>query len=171
MNLSILPNILSFIRIPLALLFLQQNLLLRSLALLVAMVSDGLDGYIARRTRSSSTFGTLLDPFADKFFVCFVLVVFIGENRLSWWEAAAFVCRDFSVFFYGVYLAMSGKLLNYRFRAIWCGKVTTFLQFTVLMLLTLQMSVSPFFFMSFIVLGLFALVELYIRPAEMEKIR
>ena len=162
-----IPNIISFIRLPLALLFLQNHPLYRTIAILLAMLSDGLDGYIARRYRMTSTFGTMLDPLMDKFFVLFCLGIFIGEDRLTLWEAAAFICRDFSVLFFGVYLALKGHLSTYRFRSIWCGKVTTFLQFSILLALTFEFAIPPIAYTIFIVLGLFALVELYL-PAEAE---
>lgn len=155
-----LPNCISFLRIPLAFLFLQENPLLRFAAIFLAMVSDGLDGFIARRTQKVSKFGILFDPFADKFFVIFVLGVLIAEHRLTYVEAAAFLCRDVSVFVFGLYLSFRGLLSTYQFRAIWCGKVTTFLQFIFLLGLTLHMDIPPSGFISFIVLGFCALIEL-----------
>lgn len=160
-----IPNIISLIRFPLALLFLQNNPFYRTLAILLAMFSDGLDGYIARKYNLKSAFGVLLDPLMDKFFVLFCLGIFISEDKLTLWEAAAFICRDFSVLFFGIYLALRGHLSSYRFRSIWCGKLTTFLQFSVLLALTLDLAIPSFAFTIFIVLGLLALVELYL-PTE-----
>lgn len=155
-----LPNFISLLRAPLALFFLSENIVLRSLALVLAMLSDGLDGNLARRHRMTTKFGTMLDPMMDKFFVFFVIAIFLGEGRLSLWEAAAFVCRDFSVILFGLYLVFTGNLMNYEFRAIWCGKLTTFFQFIVLALLTLGIAVPPVVFAIFIALGLMALIEL-----------
>ena len=160
MHFNTLPNYISFLRIPLAFLFLTENPMLRFAAIFLAMISDGLDGFIARRTRSVSKFGILFDPFADKFFVIFVLSVLLAENRLTYSEAAAFLCRDVSVFIFGLYLSLKGLLGSYRFRAIWCGKVTTFLQFIFLLGLTLHIPIPPYGFISFIILGFLALIEL-----------
>lgn len=156
-----IPNILSLLRFPLALVFLQQGTLFRSVGILLAMVSDSLDGFIARRYKLSSKLGTTLDPLADKFFVMFALAIFISEERLSLLDACAFVCRDFAVVVFGCYLALTGKLANYKFRAIYCGKVTTFLQFIILLSLTFHFIVPDYVYTAFIVLGLLALVELY----------
>jgi CDP-diacylglycerol---glycerol-3-phosphate 3-phosphatidyltransferase len=60
------------------LLFIQDDILLRGLSLLVfliAALSDIIDGYYARRYDLESDFGVFLDPLADKFltfagFVC-----------------------------------------------------------------------------------------------------
>lgn len=157
-----IPNIISFSRLPLAFLFLQSHPLYRTLAIILAMLSDALDGYVARKWNLTSTYGTLLDPLMDKFFVIFCLGIFIGEDKLTLWEAAFFICRDFSVLFFGIYLACTSKLATYRFRAIWCGKVTTFLQFMFLLSLTLGVVIPPAAFTVFILLGLLALIELCI---------
>ncbi len=159
-----IPNILSLCRLPLAFIFLKENIMLRLLALILAMISDGLDGYLARRYKIITRLGTLLDPITDKFFVLFVLSVMLNESRITLWEAAAFLCRDFSVVLFGIYLAFKGYLKTYQFRAIWCGKVTTTLQFTILLALTLQWNVPLFAYSLFIVLGLLALTELYLSP-------
>jgi CDP-diacylglycerol---glycerol-3-phosphate 3-phosphatidyltransferase len=157
-----LPNLLSLARIPLVLVFLQQNMTLRVIGIVLAMISDGLDGFIARRYNRTTQFGAFLDPLMDKFFVIFVLAVMLSEGRLSIPEMLAMLCRDFAVFFFGIYLLYKGSWDQYKFRSIWSGKVTTALQLSVLIALTMQISLPPFFFVSFIVLGFLALVELYL---------
>jgi CDP-diacylglycerol---glycerol-3-phosphate 3-phosphatidyltransferase len=161
-----LPNILSLLRIPLALVFLQENPFYRVLAIVVAMMSDGLDGFIARRYQSRSQVGTFLDPLTDKFFAIFLLTVLVGENRLSALEAAALVCRDFSVLIFGIYLVLSGNFYKYQFRSIWSGKLTTFLQFIVFIGLTFQTSFPATLYATFLILGFLALLELYCYPVE-----
>jgi phosphatidylglycerophosphate synthase len=157
-----LPNIISLTRIPLALIFLQENIVFRLTALILAMMSDALDGYCARRYKLSSRIGTLLDPLMDKLFVCFVLGIIIQEtNPLTPWEIMAFFCRDLAVFIYGCYLILSGKLGQHRFRSIWCGKLSTFFQFIVLICLSLNIVIPPVIFTIFLVLGILALLELY----------
>jgi CDP-diacylglycerol---glycerol-3-phosphate 3-phosphatidyltransferase len=155
------PNLISLLRIPLAILFLNGSTFYRALAILLAMISDGLDGYYARRYAQCSKLGTLLDPFADKLFVITALSVLFLEQRITWLESAILVSRDFSVLLFGIYLILTQNLANYRFRAIWCGKVTTSLQFTVLLALTLHFPIPSYLYSVFIVLGVLALFELY----------
>jgi len=107
---------------------LQEDPYWRLAAIILAMLTDCLDGYCARRYKMMSRLGTFMDPFADKFFVFTALAVLISEQRLLPWEALSMLCRDFSVFIFGCYLAWKGVLGQYQFRAIWCGKVTTPLQ-------------------------------------------
>lgn len=155
------PNLISLLRIPLAFVFLQENPIYRAAAILAALFTDGLDGYIARQFQQKGRVGSILDPTTDKFFVFFVLFTLIGENRISLTEAAILICRDFSVILYGFFLAWRGRLFNYQFRAIWCGKITTVLQFTVLLCLSLHLSIPSYLYGLFIILGILALGELY----------
>lgn len=156
-----IPNIITLIRIPCALAFLQENTVIRALAIMIAMISDGLDGYLARRYNLTSRFGTLLDPLVDKIFVFFVLAVLIEEQKIVPWQVVAMLCRDFAVMIFGVYLLVRGKFGSYEFRSIWFGKITTTLQFSVIFAIVCNAHVpSPVFFL-FIILGLLALCELY----------
>lgn len=166
-----LPNIISFSRIPLALLFLQENPTWRLFALILAMLSDGLDGYLARSQSLSSKFGALLDPFADKFFVIFAAVILINEDKLFLWQAIALACRDISVLLFGLYLIANNRLINYQFRSIWCGKITTLMQFFVLISLTLNVRVPSPLYIMFVLLGLLSLVELAIPKKDKVKVR
>ncbi len=61
---------------------------------LVAGISDGVDGFIARRYNQHSELGAYLDPMADKVLLVSVFVVmgFIGELPL--WLVVTMVSRD-----------------------------------------------------------------------------
>lgn len=148
-------------RIPCALAFLQENVMIRAIAIMVAMISDGLDGYFARRYDLTSRLGTLLDPLADKIFVFFVLAVLIDEQKIALWQVATMLCRDLAVMIFGLYLIVRGKFGSYKFRSIWFGKVTTTLQFSVIFAIVCDAHIPAPVFGLFVVLGLFALGELY----------
>jgi CDP-diacylglycerol--glycerol-3-phosphate 3-phosphatidyltransferase len=159
-------NLLSISRIPLALLFLKADIFYRIFAIILAMLTDCLDGFLARRFRATSQFGAILDPLVDKFFVIFALVIFFQENRLSFPEAISLICRDFSILLFGVYLGLKGFWTHFQFRSIWSGKITTALQFLVLIGLTFHVKIPSYVYISFIVLGLLALIELYLINKE-----
>ncbi|WP_228840598.1 CDP-alcohol phosphatidyltransferase family protein [Candidatus Protochlamydia phocaeensis] len=154
-------NLLSLMRGPLALLFIVDNAFYRSLAILLAMITDSLDGYLARRYRMTSQVGAFLDPLMDKLFVFIVIGIFIQEGRLQMWQALALLSRDFAVLVFGLYLALKGAWSNFQFRSIWSGKITTSLQFFILLALIFHISIPSYFFSCFIVLGFSALLELY----------
>ncbi len=168
-------NFLSLLRAPLAFFFLSSDIYYRIFAIVVAMITDSLDGYYARRFRATSQIGAILDPLMDKFFVLFALSIFIQEEQITPIQVLTFLCRDFSVLLFGIYLAFRGQWHEYQFRSIWCGKITTTLQFFVLISLTFQQPLPNFIFPLFVVLGFFALIELYlihrdVRQAQSEKL-
>jgi phosphatidylglycerophosphate synthase len=162
-SLITLSNALSFVRAPLAFVFLQENTTLRLLAIVLAMVTDSIDGYFARRRCSVSRFGTVLDPTMDKFFVYFVLVVFYFEQRISVLQIGAMLSRDVALFVYSTLMTLTGKFSSIQFNAIRWGKITTALQFVVLMCLTSGFSISFGIYLSFVVMGLLAFIELVAR--------
>ncbi len=63
----------------------------------VAMATDWVDGWLARRSGSSSAMGSLLDPVADKILVLAVLIVLVDQGVLAGWMVAAIVAREFLV--------------------------------------------------------------------------
>lgn len=163
-----LPNLLSLSRIPLAFVFLQENIPLRCMALVLAVLTDIADGYIARSYNQKSKLGALIDPLADKFFVLFVLIVLITEGRLTVLESVMMMSRDFAILLFGFYLAFYGTLKKYQFRSIWSGKVATTFQFAAILALTWRYSLPGYLYGIFVVLGFFALIELSIREHSHE---
>src|SRR5205085_6490953 len=59
-----------------------------------AMTTDWFDGRIARRTGRTSSFGSLLDPVADKLLVLATLVVLLDQRVFPAWMVAAIVARE-----------------------------------------------------------------------------
>ena len=84
------------------------------------------------------------------------------------WQAATMLCRDFSVLLFGLYLIYKGTLGQYQFRAIICGKLMTALQFTVLLGLVFHLQIPSFVYFLFILIGLSALVELYLERSKLK---
>ena len=156
-----IPNGLSFIRGPLAILFWQGTPSVRLGVIFLAMVSDSIDGYFARRFKSTSQFGAILDPVMDKFFVLSALTALLFEGKMALWEMAAMLSRDFFLLLYGFILTVTGNLKTITFRAIRWGKITTALQFVVLMCLCSDFSVHWSVYVSFVGMGLFAFFELF----------
>jgi CDP-diacylglycerol---glycerol-3-phosphate 3-phosphatidyltransferase len=60
----------------------------------VAMATDQIDGWLARRRGSSSPLGKLLDPVADKVLVLAALVMLVGEGVVPAWMVALIVVRE-----------------------------------------------------------------------------
>lgn len=61
---------------------------------LVAGISDGVDGFIARRYKQFSRLGAYLDPMADKLLLVSVFVVMGFAGELPLWLVVTMVSRD-----------------------------------------------------------------------------
>ena len=98
---SNLPNIITVLRILLVIptaLYLWWGLYLEGFILmLIAGVSDALDGFLARRFGWMSKLGATLDPLADKFLVAAVFVVFTLQGHIPLWVAVIVLVRDFTI--------------------------------------------------------------------------
>jgi CDP-diacylglycerol--glycerol-3-phosphate 3-phosphatidyltransferase len=63
----------------------------------VAMATDQIDGWLARRRGVSSALGKILDPVADKVLVLATLVMLVGEGVAPGWMVALIVVREILV--------------------------------------------------------------------------
>lgn len=158
-----LSNILSISRAGFALAFLQANPFIRLLAILLAMLTDFLDGYIARRQRTTTQLGAILDPIMDKFFVFFAGGVFYLEGRLSPFQLGALLSRDVSICLFGLFLGIVKGWKGYECKAIWWGKITTAVQFVVLIGITLHVVFPQYVYYLFVLMAAFAFIELLTR--------
>lgn len=68
-----------------------------TLVFALAMATDQVDGWLARRWNQTSAFGSLLDPIADKVLVMAALVMLVGEGVVPAWMVAAIVAREIAV--------------------------------------------------------------------------
>lgn len=156
-----LSNCLTFARFPLAFLFAYGTPMAKLWAVLLAMFTDSIDGFIARRSHTATRFGAVLDPVMDKFFVYVCLTVLLMESHLATWQACAMVSRDVALVLFAIYLTALRKWKNYPFRSILWGKISTAIQFMTLIALVLNVAIPAAFYTIFIVMGVFALYELF----------
>ncbi len=70
-----------------------------SLLFILASITDGLDGYLARRRKQITTMGMLLDPLADKLMVSAAFIILVGYNPriVPPWIAVLVIGREFLV--------------------------------------------------------------------------
>ncbi len=125
-----IPNLLTLARIglvPWLLVLLQESEFGWSLALfVVAGVTDGLDGYIAKRFNARSTLGAILDPVADKALLVSAYVMLSVMNLIPFWLMVAVVFRD--VVIVGGYLIMVLFFGAVQMQPLKISKLNTFFQ-------------------------------------------
>ena len=66
---------------------------------ILASITDGLDGYLARRRKQITTMGMLLDPLADKLMVTAAYIILVAYNPriVPAWIAVLIIGREFLV--------------------------------------------------------------------------
>lgn len=147
--LKLVPNILTFGRLVLTILFLAMLLYIphakdRIFAFdaaltvfIIAAITDIIDGPIARKLNVASKLGRMLDPLADKILVCgaFICFAIIREpslftipetymNVIRWGIAAILIGREG----YVTILRHAAEARGIDFRAVASGKIKMFLQ-------------------------------------------
>jgi cardiolipin synthase len=96
------------------------------LILVMAGLSDGIDGMLARKLHQKSAVGAYLDPIADKLLLSSSFVILAMEKKIAWWLTITVLSRDVLLLIVAaVILLISG----YRpFPPSLLGKATTFFQ-------------------------------------------
>jgi CDP-diacylglycerol--glycerol-3-phosphate 3-phosphatidyltransferase len=128
------PNLLSLSRLPLAaVLFACITWAVWPAALavlLVAVLTDWLDGWWARRYGQQSALGRALDPLTDKVLVAgaFIFLIPVPAAGIAPWMATVVIAREILITGLRGMVESSGR----SFGADWFGKLKTVLQFAVL---------------------------------------
>lgn len=95
---SSIPNLITGLRfvlvIPISIYIYQGNDLLALILFIIAGLSDGLDGYLARKYNWFSEFGQFADPLADKCLILATLLAFAFSEKLPLWFVYMMLSRD-----------------------------------------------------------------------------
>jgi CDP-diacylglycerol--glycerol-3-phosphate 3-phosphatidyltransferase len=126
-----LPNVLTLLRIllvPVLVVALTEEVhggsTIAAVVFVVAALSDGLDGYIARSRQSITTFGKVMDPVADKLLIAAALLALVSLDRLDAWVAMVVIAREFAVSGLRIAAGQQGVVIP----ASGLGKVKTIVQ-------------------------------------------
>src|SRR5215475_12869206 len=96
------------------------------LVLVIAGLSDGIDGVLARTLNQKSSLGAYLDPIADKLLLSSSFVVLAMAKKVAWWLTIMVLSRDILLL---VVAAVIILISGYRpFPPSIYGKFTTFFQ-------------------------------------------
>jgi len=108
--------------------------------LVVAALTDGMDGLLARTLNQKTAVGAYFDPIADKLLLSSSFVVLALRGKVRWWLAILVLSRDVTLLMTAVVILL---VLGYRsFPPSLFGKATTLVQilfvFSVLALAVTQ---------------------------------
>ena len=139
-----LPNVITIVRIACAPVFLWMLLAdggadgpLRwwaAVLFIVAIATDGLDGYLARRHDIVTDLGKLLDPIADKALTGCAFVGLSILAELPWWVTILVLVRELGVTVHRLIVAT-----DHVVAAAWMGKLKTVAQAVALALALLPL--------------------------------
>jgi cardiolipin synthase len=133
-----LPNVISLSRLVLAAGFVvAPGPRERATLIVVASLSDFLDGWLARRSGAATRWGALIDPIADRAFVFTAICVYLFEGLVTSGEYFTFLARDLATAI-GFLVARSVSWLRpVEFKARMSGKIVTVLQLALLLVVPL----------------------------------
>src|SRR5437879_7095241 len=93
------------------------------LVLVIAGLSDGIDGVLARILNQRSALGAYLDPIADKLLLSSSFVILAFKKQLAWWLTILVLSRDVLILIVAVVILL---VSGYRpFPPSIYGKLTT----------------------------------------------
>lgn len=144
------PNILGYVRIVLVFVYLAvyihaetaEDFYCATAVLFISMMTDFLDGQIARRFHMVTQWGKVLDPFADKLTLGVVLLGFTFRYPLMFLVLCVFLVKELFMGIAGLLLMKTGWRTD---GAMWCGKVATAGLYAVSILMLCLPEVSPSF--------------------------
>lgn len=138
-----LPNIISFFRVALMPVFIY--LLLKGynvsavIILIVAAITDLLDGYIARLRKTTSKFGAVVDGVCDKLFAIPAGAAIFYIFRLKVWEITLIFIRDIFVIILVFVLIIATPSKRVLLKSAFFGKLATVLQYLAMSIIVLDL--------------------------------
>ena len=124
------PNQITLLRLgflPIFLILISYEHYRWALAVLVlAGLSDGIDGLLARQLNQRSSLGAYLDPIDDKLLLSSSFVILAFKKEIAWWLTIIVLSRDVLILVVAVVIIL---IWGYRpFPPSLLGKMTTFFQ-------------------------------------------
>lgn len=131
-----IPNIISLFRIllvmPVVYLLLQDEFGWALVLFMIAGISDGIDGYLAKRNNWQSRLGSILDPLADKLLLISSYMALGWLHVIPMWLVLAVLLRDLIIIIGAVaYHILIGE---YEMTPTVVSKINTFAQIFMVLL-------------------------------------
>ena len=131
-----------FFRIPQFIIFLFSEFynakLFSLLIFIIAAITDGYDGYLARKYNQITPEGKFLDPLADKVLVLSAFIAFAYIGIIDFWMVSIIIFRD--LFVTGLRIIMSNK--GFSFITTKISKYKTAFQLTIIIMTLIFISID-----------------------------
>lgn len=141
MTRSDIPNVISIVRIalviPVVYLLTEREFSYALILFFIAGISDGLDGYLAKRNNWESRLGSILDPVADKLLLVSSYLVLGWLNEIPGWLVLGVIIRDIIIVVGGV--AYHFLIGQFDMKPSWISKTNTFFQILLVLLVMLSL--------------------------------
>ena len=122
-----LANVISVVRLMAIPVFLYlviiDRLVIAFALLVVAVLTDFVDGMVARKMNQITKLGQFLDPFADRLFIAATAIALAIQDVVPWWFVVAVMLRDALLGVGGLVMSRYGHA---TLPVKWWGKVSTF---------------------------------------------
>ena len=89
--------------------------------IIIAVATDFLDGYLARKLHQVTEFGKLLDPVADKIGIGVYAILLAITGDVPFWFISTVVGRDILIFAGGLYIHRKKNIIP---QSNWPGKIS-----------------------------------------------
>ncbi|WP_319780160.1 CDP-alcohol phosphatidyltransferase family protein [Maridesulfovibrio sp.] len=134
-NIWTIPNLITIFRILLTpgvvIAYLESHFLVAWMLFMVAGISDGLDGFLARVMNQRTEFGAMIDPLADKILLVSSFLCLSAQNYIPVWLTVVVVSRDLIIIGGLFLLKFYGVNVEKKIDPLWTSKITTALQLLV----------------------------------------
>jgi cardiolipin synthase len=139
-----LPNAITLVRLGLVPVFIvvlkAQDYTVALMVFAVAGLSDGLDGFIAKRFNLVTRLGAILDPLADKVLLVSAYIMLTILGHLPFWLVLTVGFRDLLIV--GGYLVYTSLIGPVAMRPTYLSKFNTFLQITLVVAILVQQAMA-----------------------------
>ncbi|GAB6098696.1 CDP-diacylglycerol--glycerol-3-phosphate 3-phosphatidyltransferase [Halanaerocella petrolearia] len=132
---------------------------------IIAAITDGLDGYLARKRGLVTNFGKFIDPLADKLLISAALISFVDLGQISAWPVMIIIAREFAVTGLRVLAAAEGIVIA----ASNLGKYKTNAQIFAIIALGLEWSIGYWLLWLAVVLTIVSGADYLINSKELLK--
>lgn len=155
-----IPNILTTVRLVLVPMFgylmYLKDYMPAAIFFIVAVLTDFLDGFLARKFNQVTNFGKVMDPVADKLLVVTALCMLTIQNKLSIVIFIIVAVKEVLMGIGGILLYRNKKRIS---SADWYGKIASGIFYFAIVMLILNVKYSKTFIIIAVAATVFALAK------------